>query len=261
MSLADKISLLKNTKENIRKSIVEQGVDVSYDTPFSEYPSKILSIVGSGKDLKEVIEGSATDVVIPEGTTSIRSYMFYHCSTLKSVEIPEGVESIGEHAFYHCTGLTSVEIPNSVTNMYRNVFDGCYGLTNVAIGNGITSIPNYCFYGCNKLASINIPDSVIEIKDYAFALTALTNITIPSSVTKIYSDAFFRCQKLAKIDFSSHTAIPWLQNSNVFKNVASGCIAVLPDALYDEWIAANVWKDVTTLTYVKKSELGGDVDE
>ena len=39
--------------------------------------------------------------------------------------IPNGVTSIGGGAFYDCTGLTSVTIPNSVTSIGKSAFSGC----------------------------------------------------------------------------------------------------------------------------------------
>ena len=55
-----------------------------------------------------------TNLVIPEGITSIGDYAFSYCSSLKSITIPEGVTSIGKAVFRYCNNLTSVtfEDPN-----------------------------------------------------------------------------------------------------------------------------------------------------
>ena len=47
-----------------------------------------------------------TELVIPDGVTSIGSYAFRYCSSLTSVEIPDSVTSIGNGAFYNCSSLT-----------------------------------------------------------------------------------------------------------------------------------------------------------
>ena len=36
-----------------------------------------------------------TEVMIPEGVTSIGEYAFWYCSSLTSIDIPESVENIG----------------------------------------------------------------------------------------------------------------------------------------------------------------------
>ncbi|MDE7338355.1 MAG: leucine-rich repeat protein, partial [Bacteroidales bacterium] len=45
--------------------------------------------------------------------------------------IPDGMSSIGNRAFERCSGLTSVTIPNSVTSIGHSAFWGCSGLTSV----------------------------------------------------------------------------------------------------------------------------------
>ena len=66
-----------------------------------------------------------TDLVIPDGVTTIDNYAFYYCSSLSSVTIPEGVTSIGDYAFYRCENLATIvsfiEEPSST--LRYDVFD------------------------------------------------------------------------------------------------------------------------------------------
>ena len=70
-----------------------------------------------------------TNLIIPDGMTSIRDYAFYWCSGLTSIAIPNSVTSIGDEAFSWCVGLTSIAIPNSVTSIGKYAFYDCSGLT------------------------------------------------------------------------------------------------------------------------------------
>ena len=124
-----------------------------------------------------------TELVIPDGVTSIGDYAFSGCSGLTSITIPNSVISIGGSAFSGCTGLTSIKIPNSVTSIVDYTFYNCSGLTSVTIGNGVTNIGNYAFSGCS----------------------GLTSITIPNSVTSIGSDAFQDCSNLNKAIWLTNT--------------------------------------------------------
>ncbi len=121
-----------------------------------------------------------TDLVIPDGVTSIDDFAFSGCSSLTSITIPDSVTSIGDRAFFRCSSLTSVTIPDSVT-----------------------SIGVYAFYGCDSLTSVTIPDSVTNIGDYAFAYcSSLTSVTIPNSVTRIGEYAFRDCSSLTDVYFT-----------------------------------------------------------
>ena len=142
-----------------------------------------------------------TELVIPNGVTSIKDYVFYNYSNLTSITIPNSVTSIGHHAFRGCSGLESIVvdpgntkydsrencnaiietesntllygcknsvIPNSVTSIGQAAFNNCSGLTSVTIGNSVTSIGNSAFYSCDGLTSVTIGNSVTSIREGAF---------------------------------------------------------------------------------------------
>lgn len=72
-----------------------------------------------------------TNVVIPNGVTSIGDYVFNGGSNLTSITIPNSVTSIGSYAFSGCSKLASVTIPNGVTSIDYYAFCNCYGLKDV----------------------------------------------------------------------------------------------------------------------------------
>ena len=185
---------------------------------------------------------SLTSITIPNSVTSIGDYALQTCYSLTSITIPNSVTSIGKTAFNSCYSLQSITIPNSVTSIGTNVFQYCYSLTSITIPNSVTSIGINTFYNCHSLRSITIPNSVTSMDGYVFYYCySLTSITIPNLVTSIGLSTFNACYGIAKYDFSTHTSVPSLANTNAFTGLAKDAKILVPEDLYDEWIAATNW--------------------
>ena len=152
------------TAEKVRIAEEDNGLPVKaiYDSAFSD-------------------NDSITQVIIPNGVTSIGDYAFDGCESLRSITIPNGVTSIGNRAFYYCTSLTSIEIPNSVTSIGYSAFSWCFSLTSVnfAENSKLTSIGDSAFSSCYRLTSVTIGSGVTSIGDSAFNdCTSLTSVYI-----------------------------------------------------------------------------------
>ena len=107
-----------------------------------------------------------TDVVVPDGISSINYGMFTGWGGLRSVTLPNSVRNIDEEAFYYCDGLTSVTIPNSVTNIGDEAFYGCRALKSLVVPAGVKSIGWAAFARCKNLQSITLPTWCKKVKVY-----------------------------------------------------------------------------------------------
>ncbi len=125
--------------------------------------------IENGVLIKYYEEPGVTDVVIPDGVTSIGDRVFYMRWSLTSIIIPEGVKEIGNEAFYCCEKIISITIPDSVISIGNYAFFRCKKIISITIPNGVTSIGNNAFCGCISLASVTIPDSVTSIENNFFA--------------------------------------------------------------------------------------------
>ena len=132
-----------------------------------------------------------TNLVIPDGITTISSYSFKNCAYLTSITIPNSVTSIGNNAFTGCSSLTSIHISDLAwwcnTNFYNSrlldnahhLYLGDQEISNLVIPDGITTISSYSFKNCAYLTSITIPNSVTSIGYYAFdQCYGLTSVTL-----------------------------------------------------------------------------------
>ena len=58
---------------------------------------------------KPNIEGSyVTEIVIPEGYTTVKPYVFTYCQGLKTLSLPGTLTSLQSGCFYYCDGLTDI---------------------------------------------------------------------------------------------------------------------------------------------------------
>ena len=198
---------------------------------------------------------SLTNVVISNVVKSIGYSAFNECYSLTSVVIPNGNTIIDNGTFFHCYSLISVVIPNSVTTIGSTAFNSCYSLTNIVISSGVKNIYYSAFYYCYSLTDVVIPNGVTSISDHVFySCYSLTSIIVPSGVKSIGSNTFNLCYSLTKYNFSQCTAVPTLSNENAFYYINNIAKIIVPDSLYDEWIAAANWSKYADYIY-KASEV------
>lgn len=185
---------------------------------------------------------SLSCISIPNSVTSIAQYCFTGCSSLASITIPKSVTSIGNYACNGCTSLLRFTVPNGATSIGTYVFNSCSSLSFVDIPNSVTSIGTYAFGNCYCLESITIPAGVASIPNSVFrSCYSLASIFVPNSVTSIANYVFNNCYSVAVYDFSTHTSVPTLSNTNSFSGIPADCEIRVPAALYDQWIAATNW--------------------
>ena len=174
-----------------------------------------------------------TDLVIPEGVTSIPDHLFYNCKALTSVVIPDSVIHIGESAFNRCSSLKSITVGNSVKSVDESAFYGCddaiyteyksvkyvgdaqnpYVILIGAIDRKLSTyeihpdtkvIAARAFAVCNNMTSITIPEGVVGIGEFAFTeCYSLTSIVIPESVVRIFEYTFSHCTALKNVTFEN----------------------------------------------------------
>ena len=150
--------------------------------------------------------------------------LYFEGKLLTDVVIPEGVTSISSNAFSGRTTITSIAISDGVKIIESGAFSNCTSLKNVTLGKGLISIEDKAFYGCTSLISLDIPDSVTTIGRSVFtACESLTNITLSNSLTKIDGNTFSRCTSLKSVNIPNTV-------KSINANAFSGCSSL--DSVY-----------------------------
>ncbi len=141
--------------------------------------------------------GEETDVVIPEGVTTIGSTVFD--DKITSVVIPGTVKELGSFSFDECSNLKKVVMKAGVETISSYAFKNCTALTEVTIPDTVKIVEYQAFQGDTALSSISLPKSLTVIGSHAFAKSGLTSITIPGSVEIMDYGAFRECTSLQSV--------------------------------------------------------------
>lgn len=187
--------------------------------------------------LQSLIDGSATEIVVPDGTEMIKPYAFFNMKNLTNISIPNSIKRIGMstqtspsgssgYVFAYCSSLEEIDLSNIIyddndqTYSQSRMFYYCSLLKNVKLPQNITNIANYMFAYCSQLTTIQLPDSVNIIENYAFnnCSRLLLNV-LPENIQAISSNAFYGCEKITIKE------IPIIVN-HIYANTFFGCTSL-----------------------------------
>ena len=123
-------------------------------------PVKYISLLGQSAD-GSITEISEKDI---DGITTIVTYAFYNCFSLKKVTIPKSVASIAARAFCGCVALETVVFQDGdLISIGENTFDWCGKLSRVYLPtippalenvNAFQNINTDCVFYCKTQASL-----------------------------------------------------------------------------------------------------------
>lgn len=139
-----------------------------------------------------------TELVIPEGVTSIGNFAFFG-TNFRSVTIPDSVASIGHAAF---SGSAIERLVLNAALIDDSAFSNCTSLTSVTFKDGVHYINDSAFENCTALSSVTFGNGLLSVGDEAFSATAIKEITLPASLRSIESTAFYSCESLTGVVFS-----------------------------------------------------------
>jgi surface protein len=226
------------------------------------------SFMASCRCLEEIslrnmnVSGKATDL----------GYMFNGCTQLKKIERGAWhVENVTDmtNMFNGCQSLQELDVSDwndtskvkNMSNMFRNLYrvtslDISFLKTTQVPTNNLTALVS----GLSVARNIKLPNDLkVAPINLMASDKAVEKVVVPETVTSIMTSAFYNLRCCKAILFTNHTAVPTISSVNDIVNATNPNIKiVIPDALYNQWIAAPVWKTpVLKDKIVKQSEYTG----
>ena len=134
------------------------------------------------------------------GLTTICTRAFYG-SGLESLKFPESLTTLGSYAFSMCESLKSVDMTGCMLTALSNyAFAKDLSLVNVTLGKELRSIGQYAFDHCTSIETITLPEKLETIGKNAFSYaSALRTVAATEAVTEIGDSAFYYCQNLESV--------------------------------------------------------------
>lgn len=153
-----------------------------------------------------------TDLVIPEGVTTLNWYSFNTCRNLETVTLPDSLEFIDSWAFERCSKLKTINVPANVTQINGGAFAQNSSMTSITCdpaNKNYVSVDGVLFtkdmkelvaYPGGIQGGYTVPATVNHIGDAAFyGALGLDSVTILGNLDFIGFEAFAECSKLTDV--------------------------------------------------------------
>lgn len=134
-----------------------------------------------------------TDVVLPEGITTIGAECFSGCRMLTGVTLCNSLATIGAQAFMNCSAMTEFHITSGVTTINGEALRNCSALTGITIPSSVTYIGEEVFEGCSGLTEMVFEGTTPPTpgNDYALGNTTYVfPIYVPAGSVSAYQTAY-----------------------------------------------------------------------
>ena len=204
------------------------------------------------------------------------NYMFYQCRNIKSLDVHNfnmsKVTDI-QYMFAGCYNLRSLNIHGwnmPLLTICRNLVESCctledFDMDNTVVGSAednpfkVTNCFNSVFYNMFRIKKVDLSGWNLGDLPAVFASVfrydyQLEEVIMPTSYKQIGATTFDGCRNLRKLVLP-RTSVVVLDNVNAFNTTPSDKIIYVPDNLVSSYQTANVWKNLTGITFAGISTL------
>jgi hypothetical protein len=222
MSVATALSQLRNrigaALSHCNNALAMKGAE--YANSIWEVGDRINALpTQDNSALIGLIDGTASNIIIPDGTKIIKEYKFYKMTEFISISIPNSVTMIQDYAFAY-TNIKTIELSVNLKS----------------IGSGA--------FVSTDFESIKIPPGVTKISGLLFQMARLQHADIPNGVETIQYGAFAQCNNLTSLILRRTSSITTLENTYAFDSTgisAQNGYIYVPQSMLTSYQNATNW--------------------
>lgn len=203
---------------------------------------KDVSIEGIETIEDWAFQNTGIESITVSGNTTLSSYVFQRCESLKTAVLKEGITIIPLGAFDFCDKLQSISLPSTVEVIKSGAFWNCTSLVEANMPSSLKTIEKDAFHNC-ELTEVSLPEGLQTIGENAFRYNKFTEVILPASLTQIGANAFQACRQLKKVVCRGTTPAT-LDNVNAFAECPINNRIIVPKAGLEAYRAADNWKDL-----------------
>lgn len=183
---------------------------------------------------------SASEIVLPDTLTRLRSYSFAGTNGLSSFDIPQGVTNVDSYAFYGTRNISSLTIPSSVKSISNSAFESCRALSSVVFEktNMTVSLGLKCFLNCPELTALTLPRNV-RLSNYSVGYSKASAGSVNTNMTlSVFRDS---------------PAYDYAVGNNLSFELINNMALSVGDTAQREYLSSTL-EDVMTFTFTPEND-------
>ena len=162
----------------------------------------------NGVDYTEY-ESLISEVIIPEGITSVAGHAFSGFTNIGAVVLPSTIKYIGQYAFNDST-IYDINFPEKLETIGVGAFKNCRRLTRLDFNAGLKEIKDSAFFRCKAVETVVLTDSIMTLGTSAFQECTALSSAFYIGTEEQYNNITSRIdnawvQELANTYFLSHS--------------------------------------------------------
>ena len=183
-----------NSCSNLKKVNYRGALEQYLKTTYSGQWNANASPINQANDLY-INDTLLTEIVIPDGVTSISMRLFYNCKSVTKVVIPTSVTSIANEAFGGCNSITEMRYAGTLSDWCSISF---------ASANSVpVASATEVYFDDEKLSNaLVIPETITKVPSYAFAKFPITSVKLHDGLAannKLGEYVFTNCKSLVDV--------------------------------------------------------------